>query len=206
MIGKVYGRLTVIEDSGSRTKGRQVLWKCLCSCGKEVVVRTCSLKSGNTKSCGCLDAEVKAKRLTKHGKAEHPLYHVWRNMMDRCYNNKHQSYKDYGGRGISVCARWHNLELFIEDMQKGYTKGTQIDRINNNGNYEPANCRWTTSKENARNRRDNTYIEYEGETMAMAAWADRVGIPDYVLHNRLKCEWPIEKALLTPVRKYNKRN
>ena len=152
--GQRFGRLIVIEDVG-RSKNNTVLWKCICDCGNETIVRSSSLKNGKTLSCGCLQLE----RSTKHGLSKHKLASVWYSMMHRCYNKKNKYYKDYGGRGIIVCKRWHSMKNFIEDMENSYllhkknNRTTQIDRINNNGDYEPSNCRWSTSAENNSNTR-----------------------------------------------------
>ena len=148
-----YGRLTKLKDTGKR-KWREIVWLCRCDCGNYVEVPTGSLQSGNTRSCGCL--------LSTHGhtrcKQRSRTYYSWSSMKQRCANQNTPRYKDYGGRGIRVCNRWLKFENFLEDMgekPEGYR--ISIDRIDNDGNYEPNNCKWSTPKEQASNRRNNVH-------------------------------------------------
>ena len=147
--GKVFNRLKVIGYSHT-DKHWNKLWNCLCECGKSTVVNGTNLKNGNTKSCGCLQRD----KSTKHGKAKTRIYTIWQHMNYRCYNTNSISYKYYGKRGIEVCKEWHNFQDFNKwAMEGGYNDSLQIDRIDNNGNYCPQNCRWVTRKENMRNKR-----------------------------------------------------
>lgn len=162
--GKVFTRLTVLSEEG-RDKHGKVMWLCECSCGNKVITQGSALKSGNTKSCGCLHKEKMRDILTTHGLRTHPLYIVWGGMKTRCYNESFHQYADYGGRGIRVCDRWlESFENFYHDVLDGYKSGLQLDRKDNNGDYEPSNIRWVTTGQNGMNRRGskNSTSFYKG--------------------------------------------
>jgi len=208
LAGQRFGRLVVLYDTGER-KGGQVVWRCRCDCGNEVNVVGYNLTSGHTTSCGCYHRERAAEANTMHGMAgrgeRHPVYDAWFHMLQRCENPKNKNYKDYGGRGIKVCAEWHDPAVFIEwALANGWQKGLQIDRIDNNGNYGPSNCHWVSSKENNRNRRSNRLITFDGKTQTMTEWAEELSISYCTLKDRInKLHWPIERALVEPVRRLN---
>lgn len=156
MIGKRFGRLSVVAEEG-RTKTGMVRWLCECDCGKTIVVRGTHLRQGLVSSCGCFRREASSERNKTHGKKNSRIYRTWRNMKTRCFNHNHEHYKDYGGRGITVCKEWQNsFEAFLEyvsNLPHFGEPGYSLDRINNDGNYEPGNVRWATAKEQRNNQR-----------------------------------------------------
>lgn len=168
LVGRSFGRLTVIKELG-RDKHYNIKWLCHCVCGKEVAVFGGGLKSGQHQSCGCLRNERTSERMkelkTIHGLKDHPLYVVWSNMKSRCYNSNAHNYKNYGGRGIAVCDRWKDsFQNFYNDVINGYHEHLQLDRIDNDGNYEPDNVRWVTPQQNQMNKRSykNSSSNYKG--------------------------------------------
>lgn len=150
MLGKIFGRLQVIQQDFSK---RRKAWLCKCICGNTKIVTQSDLVTGNTKSCGCLKREPK-----KHGmccnRKDHSIYKRWQHMKSRCLDPTNPRYKDYGGRGITICSRWFTFENYLKDVGLP-PKGMQLDRIDNDGDYEPTNCRWVTPKENSNNRRNS---------------------------------------------------
>lgn len=157
LTGMRFGYLTVLSKDESLKYKHQThtTWLCLCDCGNTTIVRGYCLRNGHTQSCGCLGREKRLKSATKHGQSETRLYAIWHAMKQRCFNPNHKNYVDYGGRGIKVCEEWKNdFQAFYDwAMANGYEESLSIDRINNDGNYEPQNCRWVTMKEQCNNRR-----------------------------------------------------
>lgn len=174
MKGCVFSRVTVLDGAGSDARG-SALWKCRCECGKVWVVKGASLRSGAIKSCGCLRRERHAARIRKHGMWNTPEFWTWNSMLDRCRNPRHKQYKDYGGRGITVCDEWRHFINFFADMGRRPTSKHTLDRINNNGNYEPNNCRWATRQQQNNNTRRCIMVTIRGETHSIADWARLMG-------------------------------
>lgn len=166
IIGKEFGNLTVIRKNGKNKENRYI-YECICTCGNIINTYKNQLDYGNRKSCGC----VKSKSNVKHGMRGHRLYATWRGILNRTLNKKDKEYENYGGRGIKVCDRWLDIKNFVEDMFPTHKNGLSIDRINNNGNYEPSNCRWATSKEQGINKRDTVLIELNGVVKPLTEWA-----------------------------------
>lgn len=176
MIGQVFGRLTVFKQATSAKSGN-IRWFCICDCGSETITYGSHLRNGNTKSCGCLEKEVKGKTAIKHGMSGTRLYNIWSWMKRRCNDTKTKSYPDYGGRGITYCNEWEKFEPFRDwAMESGYTDALTIDRINVNGNYEPSNCRWADKKTQANNTRDNVHVTIDGITKTIPGWANECGV------------------------------
>ncbi|WP_392355831.1 hypothetical protein PSR14_31170 (plasmid) [Bacillus sp. A01H] len=206
LTGKKFGRLIVIGSNGT-DKYYKLFWKCKCDCGKNVSVRGDRLKSGNTKSCGCLNAELVKKRAAEKsimGRVkEERLYRIWQSMKQRCYDKNSCEFERYGKRGITICEEWtSNYYAFKEwAIQNGYSNSLSIDRINVNGDYTPENCKWSTPKEQANNRRNSWFLVYKGKKQTLAEWSDELKIPYACLYRRLKSNWPIEKAFTKPSRK-----
>lgn len=210
LTGQRFGRLVVLRRAGSDRHG-SALWLCRCDCGKEVVVRGSDLRSGNTQSCGCLNRECAAERCrnrTAHGHARRGersrAHRCWGGMMKRCNNPHDKAYPRYGGRGIKVCERWWDYEKFWKDMGDP-PKGYQIDRIDNDGDYEPGNCRWVTRSENQRNKRNNHLITFRGKTQCLKAWAEEVGIAAGTIQWRAARGWSVERALTEPAKRAGAR-
>lgn len=198
LVGQVFGRLTVIGEA-ERNKYSHIQWYCECSCGKTTTVPTSCLTSGNTASCGCYGDECRLVNSRTHGMRQEKVYTNWCQMIARCTDKNSTSYSNYGGRGITVCDRWLRFKNFFEDMGNRPFNGASIDRVNNEGNYEPGNCKWSTSAEQARNRRNSRHITYKGETLIFDDWAARFGIARATLWNRLKNGLSFDEALTKPI-------
>lgn len=201
LTGQKFGRLTVIQRAENRNG--KTMWMCQCDCGNEKITQTMNLTHGDTKSCGCLQKETIKEIASTHKKSKTKLYRVYLHIKERCSNPSSKSYSDYGGRGISVCDEWlDSYEKFMDwSYENGYKDGLQIDRMDNDGNYEPSNCRWTDRVTQANNRRNNNFIEFNGEKRTLSEWEKETGIGQSTIWARIyKLNWSIEKALTTPVR------
>ena len=201
-----FGRLIVLGPVG-RAKDGHILWLCQCDCGEQAVVSVGDLRSGHTKSCGCrrmeLVREMSAANIT-HGLASDRMYGKWKDMKRRCHNPEHRNYPDYGGRGIAVCAEWRDdFKAFYDHVTAlpGYGKpGMSLDRIDNDGNYEPGNVRWATEKQQKRNTRYTVMLEFDGKIQCMADWADELGMKRVTLEQRIRSGWSVERALTESIR------
>lgn len=211
LTGQKFGKWTVIKRNGVNSSG-SVKWKCICECGNIGFVGSYALRSGESKSCGCYAKEITSKRSKIdnkiHGLTGSKIYHTWTNIKQRCSNPDCDNYSLYGGRGIKVCNEWkHDFMAFYNwSMSHGYIGNLSIDRIDVNGNYEPSNCKWSTSKEQARNRRSNHIITYNGETKTLIEWAEQYNIKFEALYGRIKNGWPIDKALTMPLGKHYRKS
>lgn len=195
-------RWTIIEKVDS-LDGRNTFWLCECNCKDHTrkIVRHSSLTSGNSKSCGCLSAEEASKRVGTHGMSGTRLHNIWKSMKERCYNSNHDQYKDYGGRGITICSEWKNdfLCFYNWAISNGYKDNLTIDRINNDGNYCPENCKWSTRKEQGNNQRTNHLLTYNNKTQTMAQWAEEIGLNPRTLQTRISRGWNVQDALFGKV-------
>lgn len=203
LTGKKFGDLTVVSmDGRTETTGgtKFYTWLCRCECGGEKICRSNNLVSGRNVSCGC-----RAYGHEKHGLAGHPLYKIWVGMNQRCNNENHQHYADYGGRGIEVCREWRDgPEAFIDHMLSlGWEprSNLSIDRKNNDLGYSPGNTRLATKTQQSRNQRRNTIIEFDGRKASLAEWAEETGIPYATLQTRIFRGWSADRALTTMVSK-----
>lgn len=200
--GEQFGYLTVIARAENAGNGHS-RWLCRCKCGKETTVVSSHLKSGKIKSCGCWWQERKHEYRKTHSHSNERIYHIWKAMKQRCYSENSSRYADYGGRGIRICAEWKdNFESFYSwAINNGYNDNMTIDRIDNNGNYSPSNCRWISKAEQNLNKRNSHLITYKGETKTMTEWARKMHLPPSVVQYRLnKAKWSVEKTLTTPNR------
>lgn len=205
--GKRFGRLTAIKYIG-KSKGKQTLWECKCDCGNIAIVHHQNLKSGHTSSCGCYNSEVASEREKEHGQSGTRLYNIWHDMIYRCYNGNHRSYKDYGGKGIIVCNEWKDdFEAFRNwAIENGYKENLSIDRIDSDKNYCPENCRWATDIQQANNTSRNLIFTVDGCTDTLANLCRKYNIPYTLAHSRIYRNWDIKKALTEPSQRKRARN
>lgn len=196
-VGDTFDDWTVIENPIRLNKKTKAL--CRCSCGAEKYVDIGCLLNGQSKSCGC----TRYDKIRTHGKTNTRLFRIWRKMKERCYNQHHVHYSDYGGRGITICSEWKDdFQAFYDwAMSHGYSDNLSIDRADDDKGYYPENCRWATALEQQNNTRFNRKITYEGRTLSVARWADELGMPYTTLYGRLTAGWDLEKALFYPVDK-----
>lgn len=209
LTGQKFGRLNVIQKSESK-RGGKTWWVCRCDCGTILDVWSVYLRNGTTKSCGCLNRELASERLKTRkllqgsdGRSSTRLYKTWTSMLQRCENPKAYYFDHYGGRGIRVCQEWRDsFEAFRAwALSNGYSDDLTIDRIDNDGNYCPENCRWADSFTQCNNMRSNRMISFGGKTMSLSQWARELGISRSTLAVRICKGWSIQRAFTTPVEK-----
>lgn len=205
LVGQRFGRLIVLSEE-LRDKWNHRRWKCQCDCGQTVIAGQSNLRKGNTQSCGCRAHEIQVANHTTHGLRSHKLYGTWCGMRHRCHCPEDPRYSDYGGRGIIVCPAWEDFGLFVADMGSTYKPGFSIDRIDNNGPYCPFNCRWANQIQQTNNARSNHRLTYYNETHTIAEWSRLLSVPYYVITNRLRMGWTIDRTLNQPVRILHKRH
>lgn len=204
LTNKRFGML-VAKSIAYKGKNTRVYWNCICDCGGGRIVSNDHLRNGDVTDCGCYRKHIPFFK--KHGMCNTRLYNIWSLMKERCYNSKRKEYCNYGGRGIAVCTEWMEAANFIEwSLNNGYSEDLTLDRIDNNGNYCPENCRWVSKKVQMGNRRNNHIIEFNGERKTITQLAEENGLTYYQLYKRLKLGWDIEKAVSEPINtKFSKK-
>lgn len=197
LTGLRFGHYTVISYAGKNAKGTH--WLCRCDCGNEKTVRADILKSSRFPSCNQGQCR-KGGAVRKHPQRyNEPTMLTWRSMMSRCYNPNSSRYESHGNRGITVCDRWHDFNNFLSDMGERPSRNYSLDRINNDGNYTPENCRWATPKQQSRNTRRNRKITIDGQTFCVAEWSEISGIKQDTILARLKSGWNTQDAVFAPL-------
>jgi hypothetical protein len=201
LINQKFERLLVVEFIGIVKKHSR--YKCLCDCGNYKETTLNALRSGKIKSCGCLNYELISNRNKTHGLSKHPLFTSWIGMRNRCLNIKHNRAKNYIGKGVSICNEWANdfMSFYNWSIKNGWEKGLSIDRINNNGNYEPSNCKFSNNKQQSRNRSSNVIIEIDGLSKTAIEWAESEEINVESIYRRIKKGY-IGKTAIYGVRKF----
>lgn len=208
--GQQLGNLIFLNREPAVDKRCHPMAKFKCSCGKEFITRIESVINLRTNSCGCQTKQLASKVRTIHGGStggkKTPEYNSWQAMYARCYNSKHQNYHRYQQLGITICDEWKNSFVnFIKDMGLKPSPTHTLDRIDNTKGYYKENCRWATPTEQARNKRDTHFVEYNGETKSIAEWGDVLGVNFRVLYRRIiHLKWDVEKAFTTPINQKNK--
>lgn len=190
--GSRFGKLVVVRETDTFIKKRGLVCECICDCGKTASVGGNDLRSGNTKSCGCFGRGPRT-----HGMTGTPTWRTWSSMFTRCESPSFRSWMRYGGRGITVCDRWHSFVNFLADMGER-PDGTSLDRINNDGNYEPGNCRWATILTQANNNSRSHRLTFSGRSGTIAEFAREFGLPKETLYGRLMRGWSVDEALTLP--------
>lgn len=211
LTGLRFSRLTVLKASERpKSSSGQYYWHCRCDCGVEKEAQSYHLRSGHTRSCGCLSREAAGirsrERNLRHGDTSSPEWICWVSMRQRCLSPDSKSYPGYGGRGITICERWGSFEAFLSDMGRKPHPECSIDRIDNEGSYSPENCHWATKTQQTRNRRNTRMVSVGSQTKTIQEWADSSGHSYARLYDRIfRSGWDAEKAINSPVQE-EKRN
>src|SRR5450631_1787951 len=199
-VGQRFSRLVVLERVEN---DKHRLWRCLCDCGNTTVADTANLANGHTRSCGCLVKDKASENFTTHGLTNTPEHRTWMSNNNRCNNENDKQYVDYGGRGIHICERWISFKNFLEDMGKKPSPQYSIDRIDNELGYSKENCRWSTAKTQANNRRSNKYLVVDGVKKTLMEWSEHYQLSYSMIQDRLRDGWSDEDAV--KIKPYQKR-
>ena len=203
--GDVFSRVTIIKEVAQRRGVRRFL--CKCKCGKQWEVSLVNLVEGHTKSCGCLKKERTVERLYIHGKSGEKIYVAWMAMKMRCFNKNNPRYSSYGGRGITVCEEWLNFQNFYDwAIKNGYKPGLSIERVDNDGSYDSANCTWIPRENQTKNTRKTRLIEYNGAKRTLKEWGTLLGVSHKTLSGRLYRGWSDESIISTPFKRRQARS
>lgn len=194
---QVFGRLEVVSRAESTKRGTRWLVRCSCKAKTELVVATSNLRSGNTKSCGCLHKEQLVQKVKKHGRSRTSIYAIWSVMIQRCQNSNNKDFGHYGGRGITVCDRWLRFEHFLADIGERPENAT-LERRDNDQGYCPGNCYWATRETQSRNKRNNRKLTLNGVTRLLIDWAEEKNLAPVTIRDRLRKGWSVKRALNTP--------
>jgi len=189
-----FGRLIALE-AFKKPYNNKYHWKCICDCGRNVEVISSNLTKGNSTSCGCYKNEKIGALNMQHGLSKTRMFKIWVGIRKRCTNPNMKSYERYGGRGIKVCKEWDSYLRFYDDMINGYSDDLTLERIDPNGNYEPSNCKWANSIEQARNKTNTRLIEFNGIKLTAKGWEEITSIRSDTIQWRIKNGWDLERAL-----------
>lgn len=204
LLHQTFGKLTVVSGPiPIRTSDGRMCryWNCVCECGKTKQVASGNLVNGAVLSCGCLRDRLLSLMSMSHGLSGTPEHGVWVRMHRRCYDPKSKDFANYGGRGITVCEQWRDFTVFLCDLGSRPSPDHSIERIDNSIGYQPGNVKWATRHEQQRNKRTNVRLEFKGQSLVVADWAVKTGLPPTAIYKRIYRGWPVEKVLTEPLRR-----